>query len=123
REVLRRRLRRARAAEAADGEEQQGGWAHLPDLLIVDGGKGQLNAALEVLRELGLETLHAAGLALEEEILYVPDPVRGEPRSFGVYLPRSSPALFLVQRIRDEAHRFAVTYHRNLRRRRGLSST
>jgi excinuclease ABC subunit C len=123
-EVLRRRLRRARPPEDRTDGEADGmkGWSRLPDLLMVDGGKGQLNAALDVMRELGIEDVPLAGLAKEEEILYVPDSERGQSRSFGVYLPRSSPALFLVQRVRDEAHRFAVTYHRNVRGRRGLSS-
>ncbi|HET7082866.1 MAG TPA: excinuclease ABC subunit UvrC [Candidatus Limnocylindria bacterium] len=91
------------------------GWA-LPDLVIVDGGKGQLSAAVGVLRELDLADVPVAGLAKRFEELYLPgrpDPIR---------LPRNSQGLYLVQRIRDEAHRFAITYHRNLRSRRALAS-
>lgn len=89
----------------------------LPDLIIVDGGKGQLNAALEVLKEYGLEDLPVVGLAKEREEIFVPG--RPEP----ITLPRGSQDLFLVQRIRDEAHRFAIGYHRRLRRKRSLAST
>jgi excinuclease ABC subunit C len=130
-EVLRRRLKRAAEAVTEDGDASVSldepsasvsGWARLPDLLIVDGGKGQLNAALEVLRELGLDELPIAGLAKEEEILFVPSADRGQARTFGIFLPRASPALFLVQRVRDEAHRFAVTYHRKVRGKSGLGS-
>ncbi|HEV3485916.1 MAG TPA: excinuclease ABC subunit UvrC, partial [Vicinamibacterales bacterium] len=91
------------------------GWA-LPDLVIVDGGKGQLSAALGVLRELNLTELPIAGLAKRFEELYVPG------RSDPVILPRNSQGLYLLQRIRDEAHRFAITYHREVRTRRALTS-
>lgn len=80
-----------------------------PDLIIVDGGKGQLNADLIVLRELGLNSIPMVGLAKEQELLFLPD----DPEP--VYLPRTSQALYLVQRIRDDAHRFAITYHRQKR--------
>lgn len=91
------------------------GWA-LPDLVIVDGGKGQLSAAVGVLRELDLSDVPVAGLAKRFEELYLPG--RPDP----IVLPRKSQGLYLVQRIRDEAHRFAITYHRNLRSRRALTS-
>ena len=91
------------------------GWA-LPDLVIVDGGKGQLSAAYGVLRELKLDEVPIAGLAKRFEELYLPG--RPEP----IVLPRNSQGLYLVQRIRDEAHRFAITYHRSLRSRRALAS-
>jgi excinuclease ABC subunit C len=91
------------------------GWA-LPDLVIVDGGKGQLSTAVGVLRELGLDDLPVVGLAKRFEELFVPG--RSEP----ILLPRNSQGLYLVQRIRDEAHRFAITYHRALRGRRALAS-
>ena len=91
-------------------------WASLPDLVIVDGGKGQLNSALEVLDDLGLAHLPTVGLAKENEEIFQPG------ASLGLMLPRSSQALYLVQRIRDEAHRFAVTYHRKVRSKRGISS-
>ena len=93
---------------------EQGG--PFPDLVLIDGGKGQLSAAYAALREVGLERLVAVGLAKQEELLFVRD------RLEGIALPRESPALRLVQRIRDEAHRFAVTFHRGARRRRDLRS-
>jgi excinuclease ABC subunit C len=88
----------------------------LPDLIIIDGGKGQLHAARDVLRSVGMTHIPTYGLAKEFEHLFVegnPDPI---------ILPRHSAALYLVQRIRDEAHRFAITYHRQLRRKRNLAS-
>jgi len=102
REVLARRLRAAAVSDK---------FAALPDLLLVDGGKGQLNLALEALADLGL-SLPAAALAKEHEDIYLPD--RPNP----VVLPRSSKALALLQRVRDEAHRFALAYHRSLREKR-----
>jgi excinuclease ABC subunit C len=80
-----------------------------PDLLLIDGGKGQLSAVVEVLEELDMTGLVAAGLAKEHEWLYLPQ--QADP----IVLPANSPALHLIQRIRDEAHRFAVTYHRQRR--------
>jgi excinuclease ABC subunit C len=80
-----------------------------PDLLLIDGGKGQLSAVVGVLEELDMTGLVAAGLAKEHEWLYLPS--QSEP----IVLPANSPALHLIQRIRDEAHRFAVTYHRQRR--------
>jgi excinuclease ABC subunit C len=107
-EVLRRRFRRAE-------DQKDTPWGLLPDLLLVDGGRGQLNAALEVLKEKGL-SLPTAAIAKEKEELYLPD--SPEPIS----LPRTSPALYLVQRIRDEAHRFALSYHVKVRRRAAVQS-
>jgi excinuclease ABC subunit C len=104
-EVIRRRFRRA--AEADEGGT--GKWTSLPDLVIVDGGKGQLNAALEVLRELDVSSQPIVGLAKENEELFLPG--RGD----SIVLPRDAQALFLVQRVRDEAHRFAVSFHRQRR--------
>jgi excinuclease ABC subunit C len=100
-EVLHRRFRRGEAP---------------PDLVLVDGGKGQLSAAREVLAHLGLDRLPVVALAKEHEHLFVPG--RPDP----VVLPDASPALRLIRQLRDEAHRFAVTYHRVLRRRRSLGS-
>jgi excinuclease ABC subunit C len=94
---------------------QQDTWA-LPDLVIVDGGKGQLSAALGVMTELGLTDVPLAGLAKRFEELYVPG--RGAP----IVLARKTQGLYLVQRIRDEAHRFAITYHRTVRGKRALAS-
>jgi len=113
-EVLRRRFSHGlrELQEARPG----GKFSEFPDLLLVDGGKGQLNVALRVLEELGLSGIEVAALAKREEEIYRPgrrDPIR---------LPRDSEALKLLQRIRDEAHRFAVEYHRHLRRKEALSS-
>ncbi len=87
-----------------------------PDLLVIDGGKGQVSAAMEVLHDLGLHDLPLVGLAKEREELFLPE------RSDPVLLPATSPALYLVQRLRDEAHRFAITYHRSLRATRQTRS-
>ena len=106
REVLRRRFRRALESEEGSAEELR--W-RMPDLVIIDGGKGQVSAARGVLDELGLHDLPLAGLAKEREELFLPG--RSEP----IVLPATSQALYLVQRLRDEAHRFAITYHRQVR--------
>jgi excinuclease ABC subunit C len=112
-EVLRRRFRRATAGE--EGNEEERRWK-LPDLVIVDGGRGQVSAAQEVLDELGLHDLPLAGLAKEREELFLPG--RTDP----ILLPPTSSALYLVQRIRDEAHRFAIAYHRDLRSKASVRS-
>jgi excinuclease ABC subunit C len=107
REVIGRRLERLEAGDEKFGES--------PDLILIDGGKGQLGVAVEVARERGLE-VPMIGLAKQFEEIYLPgrpDPVR---------LPRNSPALFLLQRIRDEAHRFGLTYHRSLRSKAATTS-
>jgi len=92
-------------------------WAKLPDLLIVDGGKGQLSVAVEVLQAFDLlDKVLVAGLAKQREEIFLP----GKPKP--VLLPRRSQGLFLVQRVRDEAHRFAITHHRQRRRRAGVAS-
>jgi excinuclease ABC subunit C len=87
-----------------------------PDLIVIDGGKGQLSAAYEALESIGLANLVAVGIAKKEELLYTRD--RQEPLA----LAESDPALLLIQRIRDEAHRFAVTFHRKARSMRDLRS-
>jgi excinuclease ABC subunit C len=112
-EVLRRRFRLTKTGEEGSDEERR--WA-MPDLVIVDGGKGQVSAAKEVLDELGLHDLPLAGLAKEREELFLPG------RSDAILLPPTSSALYLVQRLRDEAHRFAITYHRDLRAKRTVRS-
>jgi excinuclease ABC subunit C len=84
----------------------------LPDLILIDGGKGQLNAAYEILKLLGIEELPIIGLAKKEEEIFRPN--ESEP----ITLPHHLPTLQLLQRVRDEAHRFAVSYHRKLRSRR-----
>ena len=117
REMLRRRFRHIleEANESNPDPGQKGrkkdeSWSILPDLVIIDGGKGQLGIAVEVLQEFGLEDrIPIVGLAKREEEIFRP----GETTP--LWLKRGSQALYLVQRIRDEAHRFGVTYHRNLR--------
>ena len=104
--------------EGNQDEEQQNvpkhDWA-LPDLIIIDGGKGQLSAAMEVLQELRID-IPTVGLAKENEEIFIP----GSPDP--IILPRSSQGLYMVQRIRDEAHRFGITYHRKLRSDRTFKS-
>ncbi len=97
-EVLTRRLTRL-------GEEK---WEK-PDLIIIDGGKGQLSSVMEIIKELGVKDIDVVSLAKRNEEVFLPG------KSKPVILPRNSSALFLFQRIRDEAHRFAITYHRQLR--------
>jgi excinuclease ABC subunit C len=87
-----------------------------PDLILIDGGKGQLSAAYGALEELGLSNLVAIGIAKKEELLFTRD--RIDP----IALAADSPALLLIQRIRDEAHRFAITFHRQSRTKRDLRS-
>ncbi len=91
-------------------------WARMPDLVIIDGGKGQLHAAHQVMRELGIEGVNLISLAKQEEEVFMPG------RADSLRLAKSSEALKLLQRIRDEAHRFGITYHRTLRTKRGLAS-
>ena len=110
REVLRRRFRRSGNASAADS------WAILPDLILVDGGKGQLNAALAAIHESGVDSVPIASLAKENEEIFIPR--RAEP----VILPRTSPGLQLLQRLRDEAHRFALGYYQKVHKRETFAS-
>jgi excinuclease ABC subunit C len=116
-EVLTRRLTAYLAEREKPAEERPGRFAYPPQLLVVDGGKGQLSVAIRVLENLGLaDEIPVASLAKRFEEVYVPgesDPIR---------LPRQSEALYLLQRIRDEAHRFAISYHRELRGRRMTKS-
>jgi excinuclease ABC subunit C len=117
-EVLSRRFRRglAERREAASADGEVAGFARLPDLIVIDGGRGQLSHGREVLRELGLERIPTFGLAKENEWLFA------EGSAEPVVLPRTSPALHLLQRLRDETHRFAVTYHRQLRGKASVAS-
>jgi excinuclease ABC subunit C len=116
-EVLTRRLTAYLSERGKPAHERPGKFAYPPQLLLVDGGRGQLSVAMRVLEELGLaEEIPAASLAKRFEEVYLPgsvDPIR---------LPRQSEALYLLQRIRDEAHRFAITYHRELRGKRMTKS-
>ncbi|MEX2547658.1 MAG: excinuclease ABC subunit UvrC [Chloroflexota bacterium] len=106
REVLRRRFYRALEAEEGVAEELR--W-RLPDLVVIDGGLGQVNAARSVMDQFGLHDMPVIGLAKEREEIFLPG--LAQP----LVLPANSQALYLLQRLRDEAHRFAVTYHRKLR--------
>lgn len=119
-EVLARRFRRWQSAQDAatkPGSRLDASFAFLPDLLIVDGGKGQLGRAVAVLEKYGLtEKVPVIGLAKQEEEVFFPH--KSEP----LRLPRHAQALYLVQRIRDEAHRFAITAHRKRRAKQGLAS-
>ncbi len=128
-EMLRRRFRRMTddgygskaktlALHTGAEEKKENPWGLLPTLVIIDGGKAQLNAALEVLDQFELrDAIPIVGLAKREEEIFLPD--RPEP----VILPRNSQGLFLVQRIRDEAHRCGVTYHRQLRGKSAVRSS
>jgi excinuclease ABC subunit C len=109
RDTLRRRFLRSASPEA------QSSWP-LPDLVILDGGKGQLSAGLAALADAGRLQIPIAALAKEREELFVPN--RPDP----IVLPRTAQGRYLVQRIRDEAHRFAVTYHQKVRSRRAVRS-
>ncbi len=128
-EMLRRRFRRQASSEQATSEQQEAPLAiddtqaehplqhewTMPDLIIIDGGKGQLSAAMAVLQDLHID-VPTVGLAKENEEIFTPaspDPI---------ILPRSSQGLYMVQRIRDEAHRFGITYHRKLRSDRTFKS-
>ena len=118
-EVLTRRFRRWQAAQEADGvgEKPDLSFALLPDLLMVDGGKGQLSRAVAVLERFNLlGRVPVVGLAKQQEELFLP----GQSQS--LLLPRNSQGLYLIQRVRDEAHRFAITAHRSRRTREGLAS-
>jgi excinuclease ABC subunit C len=119
-EVLTRRFNRWRAAqETADapGKKTNPSFSLLPDLLIVDGGKGQMSRAVAVLENFELlEKITVAGLAKQNEELFVPGGKKP------IVLERKSQGLYLIQRIRDEAHRFAITSHRRLRTKKGLAS-
>ena len=122
REMLTRRFRRlARpadngAAPLAEARKSGQTWGIVPDLVLIDGGKGHLGAALQVFLELGVDFVPLASLAKENEELFVPHVQ--EP----IVLPRSSQGLFLVQRARDEAHRFAITFHRDRRSKKSVQS-
>lgn len=120
-EMLTRRFRRWLAAQQTEGQTPGGkvdeSFAFLPDLIIIDGGKGQLGRAVNVLKNAGVfEQVPVVGLAKREEEIFFP--FKSEP----LLLPRHSQALYLVQRIRDEAHRFGITAHRKKRSKLGLAS-
>jgi excinuclease ABC subunit C len=114
-EVLTRRFRRY-LEERDEGARAGKRFAYPPNLLVVDGGRGQLNVAVRVLEDLGLEDIQVASLAKRLEEVYLPE--RAEP----VRIARDSEALYLLQQARDEAHRFAITYHRTLRAKKATRS-
>jgi len=114
REVLTRRFKRLKNAK--EGGEESASFAAVPDLVLIDGGKGQLSSAVEVMLHLGLQDIQLASIAKREEEIFLPE--LAEP----VIMPRNSQALFLLQRARDEAHRFAITFHRNLRGKSSVKS-
>ncbi len=107
---------RARRTPRRGGDDTDLSFSVLPDLVLIDGGKGQLSAAVRALREAGLQKVPVFGLAKRNEELYKPG--RARP----IILERDSPTLFLVQRVRDEAHRFAITHHRGRRAKAALRS-
>lgn len=124
REVLTRRFKRLVGesrpddqVEADASQKRDDSFGSTPDLVLIDGGKGQLSAALETMLHLGALDIPIASIAKKEEELFTPD------SSESIRLDRSSPALFLLQQARDEAHRFAVTYHRKARTSTSLKST
>ena len=117
-EVLRRRLERLESAQRREEADAVGdrSFTSRPDLILIDGGRGQLSAALEVLEAAGYADIPTFALAKEREEIFAPG--RAEP----IVQERNSPGMFLVQRIRDEAHRFAITHHRKVRSRKALTS-
>ncbi|MYE54079.1 MAG: excinuclease ABC subunit UvrC, partial [Chloroflexi bacterium] len=126
REMLTRRFKRlaqSRRPQDADSpatsnQRKSGGnsWGIVPDLVLIDGGKGHLGASLQVFLELGINDIPLASLAKENEELFIP------MMSEGIMLPRNSQGLYLVQRARDEAHRFAITFHRERRSKKSVQS-
>ena len=125
REVLTRRFKRLNAArekaaqppvDGADSTKPSDSFGITPDLVLIDGGKGQLSAALATMLHLGVADIPLASIAKKEEEIFIPD--SSEP----IRLPRNAPALFVLQQVRDEAHRFAITFHRKTRGRTSLKS-
>lgn len=115
-EALRRRLEHGLRERSTSVYDERAKFAVFPDLILIDGGKGQLGAARRVMRELGLEKIPTIALAKELEQIFI------EHKAAPIVLSRNSPALQLLQRVRDEAHRFALAYHRKLRVKRTLRS-
>jgi len=109
-EIIKRRFKRSSDASAENT------WTILPDLVLIDGGKGQLNAAQAAMHEVGADSVPIASLAKENEQLFIPQ------RTKPIILPGNSPGLQLLQRLRDEAHRFALSYHRKIRQKRTFAS-
>jgi excinuclease ABC subunit C len=112
-EVLRRRFKRSLKSNASTPDS----WVLLPDLVLVDGGRGQLNSALSVMREVGVGFVSIASLAKENEEVFIPQ------KKEAIILPGSSQGLQLLQRLRDEAHRFALGYHQKIHKRETFASS
>ena len=115
-EMLSRRFKKI-VYSAKSSSDNQDSWIKKPDLVLIDGGKGHLGAALQVFLNLGITDISIASIAKSEEEVFVPQ--TPEP----IILPRNSQGLFLLQRARDEAHRFAITYHRSRRSKAATSSS
>jgi excinuclease ABC subunit C len=115
-EVIRRRFARSIAQTKEDREARRSHFAYPPNLVVIDGGRGQLNAAVQAMREMQVQGITTISLAKRMEEVYVPD--RAEP----IRIPRTSEALYLLQQVRDEAHRFALTYHQLRRGKRMTAS-
>ncbi len=113
-EVLRRRFKRYNLQN--EDTSTPDNWAVLPDLVLIDGGKGQLSSALAAMKETGAASVPLASLAKEHEEIFIPG------RSTSIRLPGSSPGLQMLQRLRDEAHRFAIGYHQKVRRKNTFTS-
>jgi excinuclease ABC subunit C len=113
-EVLRRRFKRYNLQNEVTSTPDS--WAVLPDLVLIDGGKGQLSSALAAMKETGAASVPLASLAKEHEEIFIPG------RSTSIRLPGSSPGLQMLQRLRDEAHRFAIGYHQKVRRKNTFTS-
>jgi excinuclease ABC subunit C len=111
REVIYRRFKKIAQKDEQGGDKS---FDSVPDLIVIDGGKGQLSSAVKVLNDIGLEKLNVIGLAKRLEEVYLPG--NADPQS----IPHTSSGLKLIQQIRDEAHRFAITFHRSLRDKRTL---
>ena len=111
REIIRRRFGRQKTSGALNS------WTILPDLILVDGGKGQLSSVLEAMHAVGADTVPVASLAKENEEIFIPK------RTKPIRLPLRSSGLQLLQRIRDEAHRFALGYHQRIRKKQIFAST
>ncbi|MGZ9167084.1 MAG: helix-hairpin-helix domain-containing protein, partial [Anaerolineales bacterium] len=119
-EMLTRRFRRwktSQEAETGPGSKPDASFSFLPDLVIIDGGKGQLGRAVEVLRKYDLlDRVPVVGLAKQQEEIFFPHKLQS------LILPRHSQGLYLIQRIRDEAHRYGITAHRKKRQKLGMAS-
>lgn len=112
REVIRRRFGRFKDGAPSSTDS----WAVLPDLILIDGGRGQLNSVLKAMDEIGIKSVPVASIAKENEEIFVPKRVKP------IILPHTSPGLQLLQRLRDEAHRFALSYHHHIHRKTSLAS-